>query len=40
LVGWDLPDVFVTLRRLLEARMGKPGKREYVQVLSVRPEMS
>jgi transposase len=33
LVGWDLPDVFVTLRRLLEARMGKPGKREYVQVL-------
>jgi len=33
LVGWDLPDVFATLRRLLEARMGKPGKREYVQVL-------
>jgi hypothetical protein len=32
LVGWDLPDVFATLRRLLEARMGKPGKREYVQV--------
>ena len=33
LAGWDLPDVFVTLRRILEARMGKPGKREYVQVL-------
>ncbi len=33
LVGWDLPDAFATLRRLLEARMGKPGKREYVQVL-------
>ena len=33
LVGWNLPDVFATLRRLLEARMGKPGKREYVQVL-------
>ena len=33
LVGWDLPDVFATLRRLLEARMGKQGKREYVQVL-------
>jgi len=33
LVGWELPDVFATLRRLLEARMGKPGKREYVQVL-------
>jgi transposase len=33
LMGWDLPNVFATLRRLLEARMGKPGKREYVQVL-------
>ncbi len=31
--GWDLPEVFATLRRLLEARMGKAGKREYVQVL-------
>ena len=28
LVGWDLPDEFATLRRLLEARMGKAGKRE------------
>lgn len=33
LQGWDLLDVFATLHRLLEARMGKPGKREYVQVL-------
>ncbi len=33
LVGWDLPEAFATLRRLLEARMGKAGKREYVQVL-------
>ena len=33
LVGWDLPGAFLTLRRLLEARMGKDGKREYVQVL-------
>src|SRR5215217_5134213 len=33
LQGWDLPDAFGTLRRLLEARMGKAGKREYVQVL-------
>ena len=33
LAGWELPDVFPTLRRLLEARMGKAGKREYVQVL-------
>ncbi len=33
LVGWKLPDEFATLRRLMEARMGKVGKREYVQVL-------
>jgi transposase len=33
LQGWDLPDAFSTLHRLLEARMGKKGKREYVQVL-------
>ena len=33
LIGWDLPDEFAILRRLLEARMGKAGKREYVQVL-------
>jgi hypothetical protein len=33
LVGWELPAEFTTLRRLLEARMGKPGKREFVQVL-------
>jgi transposase len=33
LQGWQLPEAFTTLRRLLEARMGKPGKREYVQAL-------
>jgi transposase len=33
LQGWDLPEAFATLRRLLEARMGKAGKREYVQIL-------
>ena len=33
LVGWDLPDELTKLHRLLEARMGKAGKREYVQVL-------
>ncbi len=33
LQGWDLPDAFAILHRLLEARMGKAGKREYVQVL-------
>jgi transposase len=33
LQGWALPEAFATLRRLLEARLGKGGKREYVQVL-------
>ena len=33
LQGWDLPEEFDTLGRLLEARMGHRGKREYVQVL-------
>jgi len=33
LLGWQLPEEFTTLRRLLEARMGKHGKREFVQVL-------
>ena len=33
LQGWDLPEAFATLHRLLEARMGKAGKREHVQVL-------
>ncbi len=33
LQGWDLPGEFATLHRLLETRMGKRGKREYVQVL-------
>ena len=33
LLGWELPEQFTTLRKLLEARLGKAGKREYVQVL-------
>ena len=33
LQGWELPQEFATLRRLLEARMGRRGKREFVQVL-------
>jgi len=28
---WDLPPEFATLRRLMEARMLKMGRREYVQ---------
>ena len=33
LQGWELPEDFGTLRRLLESRMGRRGKREFVQVL-------
>jgi len=33
LMGWELPEEFSQLRRLLEARLSKRGKREYVQVL-------
>jgi len=33
LVGWNLPEEFATLRRLIEARMAKRGKREFVQIL-------
>lgn len=33
LEGWQLPERFAQLRRLMEARLGKKGKREYVQVL-------
>ena len=33
LQGWELPEEFGVLRRLLESRMGRRGKREYVQVL-------
>src|SRR5258707_5039414 len=33
LAGWVLPEGFAQLRRLMEARLGKKGKREYVQTL-------
>ncbi|MBA3625372.1 MAG: IS21 family transposase [Methylibium sp.] len=33
LAGWALPEAFLTLRRLLEGRLGKAGRREWVQVL-------
>ena len=33
LAGWELPQEFGVLRRLLESRMGRRGKREFVQVL-------
>src|ERR687893_2860448 len=42
LAGWDLPEPFLALRRLLETRLGKAGRREWVQVLRLlevfRPE--
>jgi transposase len=42
LAGWDLPESFLVLRRLLEVRPGKAGRREWVQVLRLlevfRPE--
>ena len=33
LTGWNLPEGFATMHRLMEARLGKKGKREYVQTL-------
>ena len=33
LAGWDLPEEFGVLRRLLKSRMGRRGKREFVQML-------
>ena len=32
LAGWTLPEAFGRLRRLLDARLGQAGTREYVQV--------
>jgi transposase len=40
LVGWQLPECFITLRRLLEARLNKHGSREYVQVLRLMESFS
>ena len=34
--GWKLDPAFDTLRRLLEARFGPRGKREYIQVLRLK----
>jgi transposase len=33
LTGWQLPECFAELRRLLEARLNKHASREYIQVL-------
>jgi len=33
LAGWQLPEEFTELRRQMEGKLGKRGRREYVQVL-------
>lgn len=33
LQNWELPEDFEHLRRLMEARMGKQGRKEYIQML-------
>ena len=33
--GWELPEGFALLRRLLESRNGPAGTREYIQVLQL-----
>jgi transposase len=40
LADWDLPQCFATIRRLLEARMGNRGKREFVQTLRLMESFS
>ncbi len=40
LAGWELPEEFGALRRLLESRMGRRGKREFVQVLRLMESFS
>jgi transposase len=40
LANWELPQCFATIRRLLEARMGKNGKREFVQILRLMESFS
>ena len=40
LAGWKLPEAFHTLRRLMEARAGRAGRREYVQVLRLQKQLA
>jgi transposase len=40
LQGWQLPEEFGELRRQMEARLGKRGRREYVQVLRLMERFS
>ena len=40
LVDWELPEGFGIIRRLLEARLGKRGKREFVQILRLMESFS
>jgi transposase len=38
--GWELPGCFAKLKRYLEARSGRGGKREYIQVLQLLRDFS
>jgi len=40
LQGWELPEEFAKLRRVLEARLAQPGKREFVRVLRLMEDFS
>jgi hypothetical protein len=40
LAEWKLPEEFPRMRRLLESRQGKKGKREYVQILRLMEHFS
>ena len=40
LQGWELPEEFAKLRRVLEAGMGTKGKREFVRVLRLMEDFS
>ena len=40
LAGWELPEEFAKLRRVLEARLGQQGKREFVRVLRLMENFS
>ncbi len=40
LAEWELPEEFAKLRRVLEARLGQPGKREFVRVLRLMEDFS
>ena len=40
LAHWELPACFSRIRKVLEVRLGKKGKREYIQVLRLMEQFS